>query len=135
MLGERSVASRFEAQHDSELIEFVGRDSEVSLLLERWAWPATAKARSCCCRAKPASASRASARPCATGLPANAMATVLLQCSPYHSSSALYPLVQYFERTAGMAPADSPRAARREVPALDRPEMDLPPQSLGCFCA
>jgi hypothetical protein len=37
VVGARSVASRFEAQHEHELIDLIGRDSEVALLLERWA--------------------------------------------------------------------------------------------------
>jgi class 3 adenylate cyclase len=37
VLGERSLASRFEAQHDKAPSVLVGRDSEVALLLDRWA--------------------------------------------------------------------------------------------------
>ena len=37
VVGERVAATRFEAQHMQGLVEFVGRDSEVALLLERWA--------------------------------------------------------------------------------------------------
>ena len=36
-LGERALASRFEAQHDKAPSSLVGRDSEVALLLDRWA--------------------------------------------------------------------------------------------------
>src|SRR5262249_30411947 len=35
-LGERSAASRFEAAHATALTRLIGRDSEVSLLLDRW---------------------------------------------------------------------------------------------------
>ena len=92
--------------------------------------PATAKARPCCSRARPASASRASARPCAIAWQAKSAATVLLQCSPYFSSSALYPVVQHLERTAGMAPADSPEVRAEK---LERLAGALPPASLGCL--
>ena len=57
-------------------------------------------------------------------------ATVLLQCSPYFSSSALYPVVQHLERTAGMAPADSPEVRAEK---LERLAGALPPASLGCL--
>jgi hypothetical protein len=35
--GERRVATRFEAQSMQGLVEFIGRDSEIAMLLERWA--------------------------------------------------------------------------------------------------
>ena len=37
VLGERTAGTRFEAQHMQGLVEFVGRESEVALLLDRWA--------------------------------------------------------------------------------------------------
>jgi hypothetical protein len=44
-------------------------------------------------------------------------ATVLLQCSAHHRSSALHPLIRYFERTAGIAATDTP-AQRGEIAVL-----------------
>ena len=58
-------------------------------------------------------------------------ATVLLQCSPYHSNSALYPLVRYFERATGMTPADSPEQRGAKLERLLGPEMGLSAQSVG----
>jgi hypothetical protein len=57
-------------------------------------------------------------------------ATVLLQCSPYFSSSALYPVVQHLERTAGMAPADSPQDRAHKLEHLAGA---LPASSVGCL--
>ena len=37
VVGERAVATRFEAQHTHALTQLVGRDSELALLVERWA--------------------------------------------------------------------------------------------------
>lgn len=36
-------------------------------------------------------------------LAAEAHARINLQCSPYHSDSALYPVIQYLNRAAGFA--------------------------------
>ena len=58
-------------------------------------------------------------------------ATVLLQCSPYHRSSALYPVLQYFERTTGIAPGDPPELRGQKLERLMGPEMGLSPQSHG----
>ena len=53
-----SVASRFEAQHETELTPLVGRDEEFELLLRRWRQAVGGKAEWCCCRANQGSASR-----------------------------------------------------------------------------
>ena len=41
-----------------------------------------------------------------------------LQCSPYHSDSALYPVIQYLNRAAAFAPADPADARAEKVDAL-----------------
>ena len=58
-------------------------------------------------------------------------AVVLLQCSPYHGSSALYPLVQYFERAAGIAPTDTPEQRGQKLEALLGEDVVLAPQAFG----
>ena len=116
VLGERNAATRFEAQHMQGLVEFVGRDSELALLLERWALARDGEGQAVLLSGE---AGIGKSRICQTlrdhlrdhsrDHPAGeAAATVLLQCSPYFSSSALYPIAQHLERTAGMAPGDSP---------------------------
>ena len=54
VVARSSVRSRFEALHVGGLTDLVGREEETDQLMQRWS-----KARSCCCRASPASASRA----------------------------------------------------------------------------
>ena len=58
------------------------------------------------------------------------MATILLQCSPYFSSSALYPVMQHLERTAGMTATDAPEVRAQKLEQLAGA---LPPISLGCL--
>ncbi len=129
--GERSVASRFEARHESELIDFVGRASEVSLLLERWSLAREGEGQVVLLSGE---AGIGKSRICQTlreRLSAERHATVLLQCSPYHRSSALYPVVQYFERTTGIAPGDPPELRAQKLERLIEPEIGLAPQSHG----
>jgi class 3 adenylate cyclase/tetratricopeptide (TPR) repeat protein len=129
--GERSTASRFEAQHESELIEFIGRASELSLLLERWSLACEGEGQVVLLSGE---AGIGKSRICQTlreRLAAQRHATVLLQCSPYHRSSALYPVVQYFERTTGITAADSPAQRGHKLERLTGPDMDLSPPSRG----
>ena len=45
-------------------------------------------------------------------------ARINLQCSPHHSDSALYPVIQYLNRAAGFAAADGPEARIEKLGAL-----------------
>lgn len=131
VLGERSVASRFEAQHESGLIDFVGRGSEVSLLLDRWSLARDGEGQVVLLSGEAGIGKSRISQTLRDRLAGERYATVLLQCSPYHSGSALYPLVKYFERTTGMTPADSPEQRGEKFLRLIGPEMDLSSQSLG----
>jgi class 3 adenylate cyclase len=135
VLGERSVGSRFEAQHESELIEFIGRASEVSLLIERWNLAREGEGQVVLLTGE---AGIGKSRICQTlrerlseRTGGERHATALLQCSPYHSSSALYPLVQYFERACGITAADSPAQRGQKLEGLLGPDMKLSSQSHG----
>ena len=131
VIGERSVGSRFEAQHESGLIDFVGRGSEVSLLLDRWSLARDGEGQVVLLSGEAGIGKSRISQTLRDRLAGERHATVLLQCSPYHGGSALYPLVKYFERTTGMAPADSPEQRGEKLLRLIGPEMDLSPQSLG----
>jgi class 3 adenylate cyclase/tetratricopeptide (TPR) repeat protein len=138
VLGERTASTRFEAQHMQGLVEFIGRDSEVALLLERWALACDGEGQAVLLSGE---AGIGKSRICQTlrdrlrdhlpeHLAGDSAATVLLQCSPYFSSSALYPVEQHLERTAGMAPGDSPEV---RADKLERFAGELSPASLGCL--
>ena len=131
--GERSVASRFEAQHDTELGDFVGRASEVALLLERWGLVRDGEGQAVLLSGE---AGIGKSRICQTlrdRLATEPHAAVLLQCSPYHRNSAMFPLVQYFERLTGIVPADSPEQRGQKLEQLSLPEVALSPAALGRF--
>ena len=92
----------------ASLTPLVGREEELALLLRRWRQPRTAKARWCCCRASPASASRAWSAPCER-LEDEPHLAALRQCSPHHRPAALHPVIEQLERAAGFARDDRPR--------------------------
>ena len=106
--GERTVASRFEAQHESGLIDFIGRGSEVSLLLERWSLAREGEGQVVLLTGEAGIGKSRITQTLRERLRSEPHATVLLQCSAHHRSSALHPLIRYFERTAGITPADTP---------------------------
>ncbi|HWI11205.1 MAG TPA: adenylate/guanylate cyclase domain-containing protein, partial [Burkholderiaceae bacterium] len=118
VLGLRVVASRFEAQHETALIEFIGRDSEVALLLERWALARDGEGQVVLLTGE---AGIGKSRICQTlreRIAGDSAATALLQCSPYFTGSAFYPVAQHIERTAGIAPSDPPAVRAEKVVRL-----------------
>ncbi|MBK6864487.1 MAG: AAA family ATPase [Ideonella sp.] len=129
--GERSVASRFEAQHESALVEFVGRASEVALLLERWQLARDGEGQVVLLSGEAGIGKSRIVQTLRERLAGEPHATVLMQCSPYHRSSALYPLVQYFEHRAGIAPGDGPESRAAKFERLIGPGMALPAASHG----
>jgi len=83
VLGERSVASRFEAQHESGLIDFVGRGSEVSLLLDRWSLARDGEGQVVLLSGEAGIGKSRISQTLRDRLAGERYATVLLQCSPY----------------------------------------------------
>ena len=101
VLSERTARSRLEAAGNASLTPLVGRESEVALLLERWAQvkdglgqvvllsgePGIGKSRLVqVLQEHVATESQAWLTPC--------------QCSPYHQNTALYPMIELLERVA-----------------------------------
>ena len=130
VVGEHRAATRFEAQHMQGLVEFVGRDSEIALLLERWALAREGEGQVVLLSGE---AGLGKSRVCQSlreRLAEESVATVLLQCSPYFSSSALYPIVQHLERTAGMTAGDAPELRAHKLEQLAGA---LPAAALGCL--
>ncbi|HEX7384964.1 MAG TPA: adenylate/guanylate cyclase domain-containing protein [Burkholderiaceae bacterium] len=129
--GERSVASRFEAQHDEGgLVGFVGRDAEVALLAERWALAEDGEGQVVLLAGEAGIGKSRIVHTLRERLPHGA-ATVLLQCSPYFAASALHPVVQYFERVAHIAPGDDAAQRTARLAQLAGGDLDFPARSFG----
>ena len=130
VLGERAVASRFEAQHEREVTALIGRDSEVALLLDRWSMAREAEGQVLLLSGEAGIGKSRICQALRERLAGEPHATVLLQCSPYFNGSALYPVVQHLQRAAGIASADAPQARSRKLEQLAG---TLPSTSLGAL--
>ncbi|MGH6677827.1 MAG: adenylate/guanylate cyclase domain-containing protein, partial [Bradyrhizobium sp.] len=115
--GETSFESRFAAIRVGGL-PLVGRAHEIGLMRERWHLARQGEGQILTVTGEAGIGKSRVIEALQEEVSGEAHARVNLQCSPYHSDSALYPVIQYLNRAAGFAPADPPDARAEKVRAL-----------------
>lgn len=110
VLGEAS-ASRFEAAHADRMTGFVGREQEVALLQSRWEQAAGGEGQVVLLCGEAGIGKSRIAEQFRLQLRDVEHSRVRWQCSPFHSNSALQPVISQLEFAAGFAPEDD-NAAR-----------------------
>jgi class 3 adenylate cyclase/tetratricopeptide (TPR) repeat protein len=104
--GEREVESRFDAAHASALSKFVGRTSEIGMLLERWEVVKGGEGHAVFVAGEAGIGKSRLVDALEERLREDHHELIRLQCSPYHAASAFYPVIQRLNRFAGFSPAD-----------------------------
>jgi class 3 adenylate cyclase/tetratricopeptide (TPR) repeat protein/ABC-type transport system involved in cytochrome c biogenesis ATPase subunit len=104
--GEREVESRFDAAHPSVLSKFVGRTSEIGMLLDRWELVKVGQGQAVFVSGEAGIGKSRLVDALEERLHENQHELIRLQCSPYHATSAFYPIIQRLSRFAGFSPAD-----------------------------
>jgi class 3 adenylate cyclase len=104
--GEREVESRFDAAHASALSKFVGRTSEIGMLLERWELVESCQGQAVFVSGEAGIGKSRLVDALEERLYENQHELIRLQCSPYHVTSAFYPIIQRLSRLAGFSPTD-----------------------------
>ncbi len=118
VIGEATVESRFAAIRTGENLPLIGRAHEMGLMLERWHLARQGEGQIVTVIGEAGIGKSRSIEAMQEALAAEPHARINLQCSPYHSDSALYPVIQYLNRAAGFAAADSPEARIEKLGAL-----------------
>ncbi|MDM0109888.1 adenylate/guanylate cyclase domain-containing protein [Variovorax sp. J22R24] len=114
VIRERQAPSRFEASHAHQLSPFVGRDGEVALLLDRWSTACDGEAQVVLISGEAGIGKSRLAQTFRNRIDGTTpFQAILLQCSPSHRNSALYPVARALEIAAQVTPAHS--AAEREA--------------------
>jgi hypothetical protein len=116
VVGEAPVEWRFEALRGTRLTYLVGREHELGLLLERWAWAKDGEGQVILLAGEPGIGKSRIVRALRERLGAEPYTPLRHFCSPHHQNTALYPVIGLLERATDFAPGDS---AERQLDNLE----------------
>ena len=119
-IGESAVESRFEAAHAGSIAGLVGRVHELSLLRERWGLVKAGEGQVVLLSGEAGIGKSRIVRAISEEIADEDSFQMHCQCSPYHSNSALFPIIRQLERAAGIAAADSGDGKLDKLEALLR---------------
>ena len=113
-----SVESRFEALHTSGLTALVGREEELELLLRRWSRAKTGEGQVVLLSGEPGIGKSRLTAALLERLAAEPHTRLRYFCSPQHTDSAFYPIINQMERAAGLAHDDTPQTKLDKLDAM-----------------
>jgi class 3 adenylate cyclase/tetratricopeptide (TPR) repeat protein len=106
VVSERYVESRFDAMRGKSLSQFVGRNSEIGILLDRWELAKSGQGQAVFVSGEPGIGKSRLLEALMERFQDQPHELIRLQCSPYHTTSALYPVIQRLSRIGGLAAGD-----------------------------
>jgi predicted ATPase len=112
------VESRFEAMHASGVTELVGREEELGLLLRRWSRAKSGEGQVLLLSGEPGIGKSRLTAALLERLAVEPHTRLRYFCSPQHTDSALYPIINQMERAAGFTHNDTARAKLDKLDAL-----------------
>jgi class 3 adenylate cyclase/tetratricopeptide (TPR) repeat protein len=125
--GVRNMASRFDATRGPNLSRFVGRQPELDSVMEKWDAAKAGEGQAVLIVGEAGIGKSHFARVIANEIAKGEHARWQVQCSPYHTSSALFPLLEALSRALGTQPDGNPdsRLDRLET-MLQEANMEIP---------
>ena len=110
ILGESAAQSRLDVVGASGLMPLVGRDSEVALLLERWAQSQDGAGQVVLLRGEAGIGKSRLVEVLRERVISEGATRIVFRCSPYHQNSALYPVIDHLQRFLQWQRDETPEA-------------------------
>ena len=107
LVGISAAESRFEAMHTAGLTPLIGREHELGLLLDHWERAQNSEGQVVLLSGEPGIGKSRIKQALHERLAAEPHLRLRYYCSPYHVSSALFPVIDQLERAAGLRPEDT----------------------------
>ncbi|MEP4785527.1 MAG: adenylate/guanylate cyclase domain-containing protein, partial [Erythrobacter sp.] len=122
--GEAVQESRFAARQSGTLTPIVGRDREIDLMQERWALARSGQGQMVLVSGEAGIGKSRITRAVIDEVGKDDHTRITYQCSPYHTGSAFYPVIQQFSYAAGFAPSDGPETRLDKLEVLHGRDLD-----------
>jgi class 3 adenylate cyclase/predicted ATPase len=116
--GEGRAEGRFEALHGEHLTPLVGREHELGILLERWTWAKDGDGQVVLLSGEPGIGKSRVIRALRERLGDERYSALGHYCSPYHTNSALHPVIALLEREARLDRGDPPEEQLAKLEAV-----------------
>ena len=116
--------TRFAARNSGRMVEMIGREHELALLLHRWAEARDGEGQVVLLSGEAGIGKSRLVAALIEHLPAG-IHTPVWQCSAHHVNTALFPALDQLARAAGISPADSPEQKIHKLEQLV-PEDEVP---------
>ena len=118
VMDESQAEGRFEALRGMRLTSFVGRDQEVALLLDRWRQAKECKGQAVLLSGEPGIGKSRIAIALREQLRREKCLSLRYHGSPYHTNSALFPVLDQLRRAARFKREDAPEVKLAKLEAL-----------------
>jgi predicted ATPase len=123
-VGQGRAEGRFEALHGERLTPLVGREHELGILLERWAWAKDGDGQVVLLAGEPGIGKSRVIRALRERLGEERYTPLTHYCSPYHTNSALYPVIGLLARAARLERDDAPDAQLAKLETMLKPSSE-----------
>jgi class 3 adenylate cyclase/predicted ATPase len=120
VLREHSVESRFEARGSGRPLPMVGRDQELASVIERWRRALSGQGQAVLLVGEAGIGKSRLIQATLEAVCGSDHVTLRYQCSPHHSGTALWPVIQQLTIAANLGPTDTDAAKLEKLEALLR---------------
>jgi predicted ATPase/class 3 adenylate cyclase len=118
VISASTAESRFEALHGADLTPMIGREQEIALLLDRWRFAKGGEGQVVLLSGEAGIGKSRITRVLRASLAGEPYTRLRYDCSPYHTNSALYPVIEQLGRAAGFQTQDSAEAKLDKLEAV-----------------